>query len=54
MVKVCGLYLDYFLDHACLNLSGMWLGVDLRTDTKKDTCSTRIGLCVQNLLIIMG
>jgi hypothetical protein len=54
MVKVCGPHLDYFLDHACLNLSGMWLGVDLRMDIKKDRCSIRIGSCAQKLLIIMG
>jgi hypothetical protein len=34
-------------------LSGMWLGVDLKMDTK-DTFLTEIGLCAHNMLTILG
>jgi hypothetical protein len=37
-----------------LYLSGMWLGVNLRTDTKRDTCLKQIGLRVQDVLIGIG
>ena len=33
-----------------LYLTDMWLGVDLRTDTTKDTCLKGIGLHAQNML----
>ena len=31
----------------------MWLGVDLKSDTKK-TCWKEAGLCAQNMLTILG
>ena len=38
-----------------LYLSGAWLGVDLRFRDTKDTCvESRIGLCAQDLLTILG
>lgn len=32
---------------------GMWLGVTLRTDVKK-MCLEMIGLCVQNMIIVLN
>ena len=37
-----------------LDLSDMWLGVDLRTNLKKYVHSKESGLCAQNILIILG
>jgi hypothetical protein len=34
-------------------LSGTWLGVPPRTDTKK-MCLKEIGLCVQNMITALG
>ena len=33
--------------------SGIWVGVNLRTYTKKDTCSKAIGIYIQNMLTIL-
>lgn len=37
-----------------LNMSDVWLGVDLRTDAKRDTCLKVIRLYAYNLLTIPG
>ena len=37
-----------------LYLNGMWVGVDVRTNTKKDMHSEEIGLQAPNLLTILG
>ena len=37
-----------------LNLSGVWSGVDLRTDLKKDMCLEDIELRAQNMLTNLG
>ena len=37
-----------------LNLSGVWSGVDLRTDLKKDMCLKDIELRAQNMLTNLG
>ena len=37
-----------------IHLSGVWLHVDLRMDTKKTSFKEKIGLCAQNLLPILG
>ena len=38
---------------ACI-LSDLWLGVDLRMDTRKDMCSKYFGLCAHNMLSALG
>ena len=46
-----------WIDIDCIDLylSGVWLGVDPRTDIKKkNMCSKAIGLHVENLLIILN
>jgi hypothetical protein len=40
------------IEHLCL--SGMWLDVGPRTDTKKTFCSNEIGSCPQNLITTLG
>ena len=37
-----------------LDFSGLWLGMDLNTDTKKDMSLEEIALCAQNMLTILG
>ena len=37
-----------------LNLSGVWSGVDLRTDPRKDMCLEDTELRAQNLLTNLG
>jgi hypothetical protein len=36
-----------------LYLSGVWLGVDLRTESRKTLCLKEIGLSAENLLTIL-
>ena len=40
-----------YMCHMCL--SGVWLGVNLGTNTKKDVCATNIGLCAKKWLIVL-
>ena len=35
-------------------MSGVWVRVGLRMDTKKASCSKEIGLCAQNMLTFLG
>jgi hypothetical protein len=37
-----------------LYLSGMWLGVDLRMDTRKTSVSKRLDCLLKNMLPIIG
>jgi hypothetical protein len=39
---------------AHLYLSGVWLELDLKTDTKKDIFNKHIGLHAQNMFTILG
>ena len=43
-----------FIVNGHLYLSGVWLSVDVRVDTKKDKCLIEIKLCAQNLLPTLG
>lgn len=53
LLKYAGLIRLLFLIRH-LDVSGVWFGVDLRTDTGHQKGITEVGLCAQNLSTILG